>query len=76
MPKLLWIILLSLLIGAAPALADPQQPAAPPAQISAEDRRVVAMLEILQLMDLAEDMEMMKDMNYLVEDEDDANPTD
>ena len=76
MPNFLWIIILCLLIGAAPALADPQQPAAPPAQISAEDRRVVAVLEILQLMDLAEDMEMMQDMNYLVEEDQDANPTD
>jgi len=76
MPNLLWIIMLYLLIGAAPALADQQQPAASPAQISAEDRRVVAVLEILQLMDLAEDMDMIKDMNYLVEEDQDANPTD
>jgi hypothetical protein len=76
MPNVLSIILLCLLIGAAPALADQQQPAAPPAQITPADRQVAAVMEILQLMDLAEEIDMIKDMNYLIEDDQNENQTD
>ena len=71
MPKLVAIIVLCLLAGATPVRAAEKPAPEQPESISAEDLKVVAAMEILQLMDLAEDMNMVKDMDYLIED--DAN---
>jgi hypothetical protein len=71
MPKLAAIILLCLLAGATPVRAAEKAAPERSESISAEDLKVVAVMEILQLMDLAEDMNMVKDMDYLIED--DAN---
>jgi hypothetical protein len=36
----------------------------------------VAVMEILELMDLAEEMDMVKDINYLIEDDQNGTQTD
>ncbi|MEJ2661025.1 MAG: hypothetical protein P8Z73_09930 [Desulfobacteraceae bacterium] len=71
MQKVLAIILLCLLAGISPVRAAEKPVSEQPERLSPEDLKVVGVLEILQLMDLAEDMEMVKDIEYLIED--DAN---
>ena len=69
MPKLLAIILLFLLAGVSPVRASEDPVPGQSERLSEEDLKVVAVMEILQLMDLAEEMDMVKDLNYLIEDD-------
>jgi hypothetical protein len=83
MPRIYVIILLCLLAAASPVRAA-EKPAPVRASqnsapvraetLSPEDLKVVAVMEILQLMDMAEDMDMVNDFNYLIEDEQNGNP--
>jgi hypothetical protein len=75
MPKFLTIILLCLLMGATSAQAGEKQPINP-AALSPEDLKVVAVMGILELMDLVEEIDMIKDINYLIEDDQNENQTD
>lgn len=69
-------ILVCLLIGVSSVAAvekgKPVKPATP-AEIKPEDLKVVAAMEDLKLMDVAEDMDMLKDINYLIEDDQHEN---
>ncbi len=76
MPKCLRIILLCLLLGAPSAQAAEKQSAAKAADISPEDLKVVAVMDILELMDLADNMDMVKDINYLIEEDQNETQTD
>lgn len=69
MPKFFAIILLCLLAGASPVRAAEKPVPEQPEGLSAEDLKVVAVMEILQLMELAEEMDMVKDINCLIEDD-------
>jgi hypothetical protein len=42
-------------------------------EIDAENLKVVAEMEILQLMDVVEDLDMLKDINCLIEDDQEEN---
>jgi hypothetical protein len=75
MPNFLTLVLVCLLVGATAAQAGEKQSPAPGAP-SPEDLKVVAMMETLQLMDLAQEMDMVKDINYLIEDDQNENHTD
>ena len=76
MPRFLAIFLVCLLMGTASARAAENQSPTNPAELSPEDRKVVAVMEILQLMDLAEEIDMVKDINYLTEDNQNESHTD
>ena len=76
MPNVITIIFLCLLMGAASAMAEEKQSSVNPPQLSDEDLKVVAVMEILENMDLAEEMDMVKDINYLIEDDQNENQTD
>ena len=76
MQKLLAIFLACLLMGAASAWAAENQSSMNPVELSPEDRKVVAVMEILQLMDLADEIEMIKDINTLIEDDQNERQTD
>ena len=69
MQRFLFSILVCLLMGAAPVWTAENNVSKPPVELSPEDRKVVAAMEILQLMDLTKEMEMLKDMNTLIEDD-------
>jgi hypothetical protein len=69
MPNLFAIIFLCLLAGAAPVRAAEKPVPEQPEGLSAKDLKVVAVMEILQLMDLSDEMDMVKDINYLIEDD-------
>lgn len=66
------IMVVCLLLRAAPAQAAEKQEPIDEAGISVEDLKVVQVLETLQLMELSEDMGMLKDMDYLIEDDQNA----
>jgi len=76
MPNFLAIIFLCLLMGAASVRAAEKEPPPNPAELSPEDRKVVAVMEILQIMDLAEEMDMVQDIIYLIEDDQNEIQTD
>jgi hypothetical protein len=76
MPNFLTIVFLCLLMGAASARAAEKESPPNPAELSPEDLKVVAVIEILQIMDLAEEMDMVKDINYLIEDDQNESQTD
>jgi len=76
MPKFLAILLACLTMGAAAAQAAENQSPSNSAELSLEDRKVVAVMEILQLMDLAQEIDMVKDINYLIEDDQNERHTD
>jgi hypothetical protein len=44
-----------------------------PVEIKPEDLKVVAAMEDLKLMDVAEDLDMLIDINYLIEDDQHEN---
>jgi hypothetical protein len=69
MPQLIAMMILCLFPG--DAWTQPAEAPLPTASagISPEDLKVVAELETLQLLDLAEDLDMLKDINYLIEDD-------
>ncbi len=69
-------IVLLLLLGLAPAWADDRPAAKNPDPPGPEDRKIIAVMEILQLMEITEEMEMIKDLDYLIEDEQDDPTTD
>jgi hypothetical protein len=69
MPNLFAIILLCLLAGASSVRAAEKPVPEQPEKLSSEDLKVVAVMEILQLLDLAEEMDIVKDINYLIEDD-------
>ncbi len=75
MRKLLTKLTLCLLMGTATAWAGENQAVAKPASVSPEDEKVVAVLELLQLMDLAEEFDMVKDLEFLIEDDQDEQTT-
>ena len=69
MSRILTIVLfLCLYWTTAIAQAPEKQTSTDPPGLSPEDQKVVSVLDILQLMDLTEEMDMFKDMNYLIED--------
>jgi hypothetical protein len=69
MPRFFAIILICLLAGASPVRSAEKPAAEQPEGLSEADLKVVAVMEILQLMELAEEMDMVKDINYLIEDD-------
>jgi|WetSurMetagenome_2_1015567.scaffolds.fasta_scaffold1427580_1 hypothetical protein len=78
MPKSVVVILLCLLLGASPVAAAKKGKSVKPAkseEIKPEDLKVVAAIEDLKLMDIVEDMDMLKDkdINYLIEDNQNEN---
>jgi hypothetical protein len=76
MRQLFAFILVCLLAAASPARAAEKIVPAQTESLSPEDLKVVAMMEILQLMDLAEEMDMCKDLNYLIEEKQNGNQND
>lgn len=76
MPNFLFIILVCLLVGAAPVRAAEKKAAASPEELSPGDRKVAAMMEVLELMDLADAMDMVKDINYLIEEDQNERQSD
>ena len=76
MPNWPLIILVCLLMGAVPVRAAENRSSANPDPLSPEDRKIVAVLDILELMDLAAEMDMVQDINYLIEVDQNENPTD
>lgn len=76
MPRRLTIIMTSLFMGAVAVWAAEPLPPAQSAKLSAADEKIVAVMEILELMDLTDEMEMYKDINYLIEDDPDEIQTD
>jgi hypothetical protein len=69
MPHLIAMMFLCLFAGNVWAQpVEEKHPTASP-EISPEDLKVVAELETLQLLDLAEDLDMLQDINYLIEEE-------
>ena len=76
MPKFFAIIFLYLCMGAASVQAGEKQAPINAAELSPEDLKVVAVMEILELMDLAEEMDMCKDFNYLIEEEQNGKQND
>ena len=69
MTKFIAIIFLCLLMGATSAKAVENEELINQTKVSPEDFKVIAEIETLQLMDLAEDMDMLKDIEYLIEDD-------
>jgi hypothetical protein len=69
MPQLIAMVLLCLFAG--DVWAQPSEEERPTAstEISPEDLKVVAELETLQLLELAEDLDMLQDINYLIEED-------
>jgi len=76
MPRFLAIIFLYLFMGAASVQAGEKQASIDTAQLSPDDLKVVAVMEILELMDLAEELDMVKDINYLIEDDQNETQSD
>ena len=76
MLNFLSIIVMCLLIGATSVQAGEKQAPVTQEELSPKDREVVAVMEILQLMDLAEEMDMIKDINYLIEEDQNGDQTD
>ena len=68
MPKLIIIMLLCLFAGTVSAQPAEEDSSPVAAELSPEDLKIVAELETLQLWELAEEQEMMEDMNLLLED--------
>lgn len=76
MQKIIARLILCLLMGVASAWAgEDQVTAKKKAPVSPEDEKVMAVMEILQLMDLAEELNMVKDMEILIEDDQDEQTT-
>ena len=69
MSQLIIIMLLCLFAGTAWAQSEEEYPSTVSAELSPEDLKIVAELETLQLLELAEDLDMLKDINYLIEDD-------
>jgi hypothetical protein len=69
MPQLIIMLLLCLFAWTASAQPAEEDPTTVSVEISSEDLKVVAELETLQLLELAEDLDMLKDINYLIEDD-------
>jgi len=69
MPKLIIIMLLCLFTGTASAQTTKEENPSVSKALSPEDLKVVSELETLQLWELAEDLEMMEDINLLIEDD-------
>lgn len=69
MPQLIIMMLLCLFAGTASAQPEEEDPPTVSAELSPEDLKIVAELETLQLLELAEDLDMLKDINYLIEDD-------
>ncbi len=68
-------ILIFLLMGTASAWAQGDGAKAAPAPPDAQDMKVIAVMEILQMLDMTEEMEMIKEMEYLVEDDQNESKT-
>ncbi len=71
----LYFISVLMLLAPAWAWAEEQQPQAP-TEISQEDLQVINMLETLELMEMAERIEFLKDMDILIEPEGKENDED
>jgi hypothetical protein len=76
MRRLFALVLVCLLAAASPVRAAEKKEPAQLEGLSPEDLKVVAVMEILQLMDLAEEIDMCKDYNYLIEEEQNGNQND
>ena len=66
--RLLWLIFFLCLAGGG-ALAEEDQTAANPPDVSGEDMAVIEVMEILTLMDLLEDWDLVRDLDILIEDD-------
>jgi hypothetical protein len=69
------IMILSLLLGATPVSSAEKKQQDKQTEINPEDLKVIAEMENLKLMDLVEHMDILEDINYFVEDEQDENKT-
>lgn len=69
MSEFITVVILCLMIGASWVEAAEKESPTEQAEIDAEDLKVVAEMENLQLIDVVEDMDMLKDINYLIEDD-------
>jgi hypothetical protein len=76
MRQLFAFILVCLLAVASPVRAAEEKVPVQLESLSPEDLKVVAMMDILQLMDLAEEMDMCKDFNSLIEEKQNGNQND
>ncbi len=63
-----FIIISSFLVTG--AIADEQKTPTPVVDRSKNDHKIVEVLEILELMEIVENLEMFKEMDYLIEVED------
>jgi hypothetical protein len=68
-------MLLCLFAGVASAQPEEGESPSVSEELSPEDLKIVAELETLQLLELAEDMDMLKDINYLIEDDQNETET-
>jgi len=71
MRKSLVRLLLVMAMGMAPLWAGHAQAGERGSQPSPEDLQVIAVIEILNMLDLATNLEMVEDMEYLVEEDHD-----
>ena len=75
MLKWTMILLLSLFIGTASAHQTEKEKSVDSEAIAPEDLKIVAELETLQLMELAENFDMLQDMNLPVKDDQNESQT-
>jgi hypothetical protein len=75
MPKFIAVIIFCLLLQGVSASPMAKKVTVKPLEISPEDSKVVAEMENLQLMDLANDMDMLKDLTYFIEDDKNGTQT-
>ncbi len=64
MPKGFFLIILTFLWSVSSTVMADEKSSSEP---GAEDRKVIAAMEILELMEMLDDIEMYKDMDYLTE---------
>jgi hypothetical protein len=67
MRRFLIQLMLILWVTAGPAWGAEESPK-PPSPPTEEDLKVIAYMEILRMMDLAQELEMVKEMEYLTEE--------
>ena len=76
MARIFSMLLLCLLLGAGSLWAAGNAAPAGEVKLSPEDCQVVAAMEILELLDLVEEMDMIQDINYLIEEDQNDDQTD
>jgi len=73
MSELITVIILCLIMGVSWVDAAEKGRPTEQAEMDAENLKVAAEMETLQLMDLVEDLDMLKDINCLIEDDQEEN---